>query len=139
MEDSEKRKEMLKAMRMEAAAASQNDGSTELETSMNTGHLSNPLAEASTHQQESYDKPRFDYYTDPMAAYSSFKRNKSPKQQYISSPSHQMSPPVPQFPPSVPGACFFYIVRLFLLVVLLIVSQCFCLSFHFVLYSCEGK
>ena len=115
MEDSEKRKEMLKAMRMEAAAAAaQNDGSTELGTSMNTSHLSNPLAEASTHQQESYDKPRFDYYTDPMAAYSSFKRNKSPKQQYISSPSHQVTPPAPQFPPSVPGDYFLYIVRLFL-------------------------
>lgn len=123
MEDSEKRKEMLKAMRMEAAAAAaENDGSTELGTSMNTSHLSNPLAEASIHQQESYDKPRFDYYTDPMAAYSSFKRNKSPKQQYISSPSHQMSPPVPQFPPSAPGACFLYVVSLFLFVILLIVN-----------------
>ncbi|ESQ54874.1 hypothetical protein EUTSA_v10025760mg [Eutrema salsugineum] len=102
MEDSEKRKQMLKAMRMEAAA--QDDGSTGPETSMNTSHLSNPLAETSTHQQESYETPRFDYYTDPMSAYSSFKRNKTPKQQHISSPSCQISPPVPPFPPSVPGS-----------------------------------
>ncbi|VVB07147.1 unnamed protein product [Arabis nemorensis] len=100
MEDSEKRKEMLKAMRMEAtAAASQND-----DGSMNTAHLSNPLAETSTDQQESYETPRFDYYTQPMSAYSSFKRNKTPKQQYISSPSHEIRSPVPQFPPSAPGS-----------------------------------
>uniref|UniRef100_A0A1J3FZI9 Protein SICKLE n=1 Tax=Noccaea caerulescens TaxID=107243 RepID=A0A1J3FZI9_NOCCA len=103
MEDSEKRKEMLKAMRMEAAA--QNDGSTGPETSMNTAHLSNPLAETSSHQQESYETPRFDYYTDPMSAYSSFKRNKTaPQQQYISSPSYQASSPAPQFPPSLAGS-----------------------------------
>lgn len=105
MEDSEKRKELLKAMRMEAAAQN-NDDSTGPETSMNTAHLSNPLAETSTQQQESYDPQRFDYYTDPMSAYSSFKKNKTPKQQYTSSPSYQISSPVPRFPPSVPGACF---------------------------------
>lgn len=105
MEDSEKRKQMLKAMRMEAAA--QNDGSTGPETSTNTAHLSNPLAETSNHQQESYETPRFDYYTDPMSAYSSFKRNKTaPQQQYMSSPSYQASSPAPQFPPSLPGASF---------------------------------
>ncbi|EOA18442.1 hypothetical protein CARUB_v10006986mg [Capsella rubella] len=103
MEDSEKRKQMLKAMRMEAAAQN-DDGSTGLETSGDTAHLSNPLAETSTHQQDSCETPRFDYYTDPMSAYSSFKRNKTPKQQYVSSPHHQTSSPVPppQFPPSVP-------------------------------------
>ncbi|XP_023634676.1 protein SICKLE [Capsella rubella] len=105
MEDSEKRKQMLKAMRMEAAAQN-DDGSTGLETSGDTAHLSNPLAETSTHQQDSCETPRFDYYTDPMSAYSSFKRNKTPKQQYVSSPHHQTSSPVPppQFPPSVPGS-----------------------------------
>ncbi|KAG7546323.1 hypothetical protein ISN44_As12g017020 [Arabidopsis suecica] len=104
MEDSEKRKQMLKAMRMEAAAQNDNDDSTTgPETSMSTGHLSNPLAETSTHHQDSFETSRFDYYTDPMSAYSSFKKNKTPKQQYISSPSHQASSPVPpQFPPSVP-------------------------------------
>ena len=105
MENSEKRKQMLKAMRMEAAA--QNDGSTEPETSVNMGHLSNPLAETSTQQQESCEAPRFDYYTDPMSAYSSFKRNKTSKQQDISSPGYQMSPPVPHFPQSVQDTCFF--------------------------------
>ncbi|CAA7037330.1 unnamed protein product [Microthlaspi erraticum] len=95
---------MLKAMRMEAAA--QNDGSTGPETSMNTAHLSNPLAETSSHQQESYETPRFDYYTDPMSAYSSFKRNKTaPQQPYISSPpSYQASSPAPQFQPPAPGS-----------------------------------
>ncbi|KAG7617173.1 unnamed protein product [Arabidopsis thaliana] len=103
MEDSEKRKQMLKAMRMEAAAQNDDDATTGTETSMSTGHLSNPLAETSNHQQDSFETQRFDYYTDPMAAYSSFKKNKTPKQQYISSPSHQGSSPVPpQFPPSVP-------------------------------------
>ncbi|KAL1222509.1 Protein SICKLE [Cardamine amara subsp. amara] len=103
MEDSEKRKEMLKAMRMEAAAQN-NDDSTGPETSMNPSHLSNPLADTSTQQQESCETPRFDYYTDPMSAYSSFKKNKTPKQQYSSSPSHQISSPLPHFPPSVPGS-----------------------------------
>ncbi|CAN8325782.1 unnamed protein product [Cochlearia groenlandica] len=103
MEDSEKRKEMLKAMRMEAAA--HDDGSTGPEaSSMNTSLLSNPLAETSSHQQESYETQRFDYYTDPMSAYSSFKRNnKTPKQQHISSPSNQASSPVQHLPQSVPG------------------------------------
>lgn len=105
MDDSEKRKQILKAMRMEATA--QNDCSEGSETSMNTGHLSNPLAEASTHQQESCEAPRFDYYTDPMSAYSSFKRNNTSKQEHISFPGNQMSPPARQLPPSVPGACFF--------------------------------
>ncbi|KAF3596141.1 hypothetical protein DY000_02027243 [Brassica cretica] len=102
MDDSEKRKQILKAMRMEAAA--QNDCSEGSETSMNTGHLSNPLAEASTHQQESCEAPRFDYYTDPMSAYSSFKRNNTSKQEHISFPGNQMSPPAHQLPPSVPGS-----------------------------------
>ncbi|CAF2027773.1 unnamed protein product [Brassica napus] len=103
MDDSEKRKQILKAMRMEATA--QNDCSEGSETSMNTGHLSNPLAEASTHQQESCEAPRFDYYTDPMSAYSSFKRNNTSKQEHISFPGNQMSPPAHQLPPSVPGTC----------------------------------
>ncbi|KAL0738907.1 hypothetical protein Bca4012_015117 [Brassica carinata] len=38
---------MLKSMRMEAAAA-EDDGSTGLDPSMSTGHLSNPLAEATS-------------------------------------------------------------------------------------------
>lgn len=132
MEDSEKRKEMLKAMRMEAtAAASQNDGSTSLETSMNTGHLSNPLAETFTDQQESYETPRFDYYTQPMSAYSSFKRNKTPKQQYISSPSHEIHSPVPQFPPSAPGT------PLFLAAIFLIVKYLSCFRYIGLIYLCS--
>ncbi|CAN6914463.1 unnamed protein product [Brassica oleracea] len=39
-----------------------------------------------------------------MSAYSSFKRNNTSKQEHISSPGNQMSPPARQLPPSVPGS-----------------------------------
>ncbi|GKV19889.1 hypothetical protein SLEP1_g30086 [Rubroshorea leprosula] len=65
MEESVKRKERLKAMRSEAALADvvPNDSET-------SGHLSNPLIETSSVQEEFRATSRFDYYTDPMAAFS---------------------------------------------------------------------
>ncbi|XP_031129025.1 protein SICKLE isoform X2 [Ipomoea triloba] len=71
MEESEKRRERLKAMRQEAAQAGTQD---EVENSMD---LANPLIESQTAQPgiaEPYSRPRFDFYTDPMAAYSADKR-----------------------------------------------------------------
>ncbi|KAL4341614.1 hypothetical protein GQ457_08G013130 [Hibiscus cannabinus] len=69
MEESEKRKERLKAMRMEAEV------SNDVETSAMPGCLSNPLTEAPSVVQDDFGTtPRFDYYTDPMAAFSANKK-----------------------------------------------------------------
>ncbi|KAE8718307.1 Detected protein of confused Function [Hibiscus syriacus] len=69
MDESEKRKERLKAMRMEAEV------SNDVETSEMPGCLSNPLIETpSTMQDDFGEAPRFDYYTDPMAAFSANKK-----------------------------------------------------------------
>ncbi|KAL0325721.1 UNVERIFIED_CONTAM: protein SICKLE [Sesamum radiatum] len=70
MEESEKRRERLKAMRMEAARAGVN---TDSESSgLPSRGLSNPLIESETTSASplQYTSPRFDYYTDPMAAFS---------------------------------------------------------------------
>ncbi|XVE90527.1 hypothetical protein DITRI_Ditri20bG0085100 [Diplodiscus trichospermus] len=74
MEESEKRKERLKAMREEAAHAEVSDN---VETSAMPGCLSNPLNETSsslTLQDDFCTAARFDYYTDPMAAFSANKK-----------------------------------------------------------------
>ncbi|KAE8674650.1 Detected protein of confused Function [Hibiscus syriacus] len=70
MEESEKRKERLIVMRMEAQV------SNDLETSAMPGCLSNPLIETpSTMQDDFGGAPRFDYYTvHPMAAFSANKK-----------------------------------------------------------------
>ncbi|XP_030533857.1 protein SICKLE [Rhodamnia argentea] len=70
MEESEKRKERLRAMRMEAARAGSSDSP---EASAEAGCLANPLIETQTPQSQhgqSRASPRFDYYTDPMSAFS---------------------------------------------------------------------
>ncbi|XP_010530288.1 PREDICTED: uncharacterized protein LOC104806890 [Tarenaya hassleriana] len=97
MEDPAKRKERLRAMQTEAAQIN-----ASAETSMNPSQLSNPFAETSgplPSQEESYQTQRFDYYTDPLSAFSSNKRNKT--HQRIE--QHYSSSPVSQFPPSIPG------------------------------------
>lgn len=67
METSEKRKERLKAMRVEAEEAEACDNGS----SAVPGYLSNPLAEDNAAVQEEPCAPcRFGYYTDPMAAFS---------------------------------------------------------------------
>ncbi|KAK3027036.1 hypothetical protein RJ639_041191 [Escallonia herrerae] len=72
MEESAKRKERLVAMRMEAAQATVDSGAV-------FNSLSNPLIETSATrpvQEEPCVPQRFDFYTDPMAAFSGNKRNK---------------------------------------------------------------
>lgn len=73
MDESEQRRERLKAMRMEASqeATTYNDGSSHSAVS-----LSNPLLE-STANNDNQVQPfaqSFNYYTDPMAAYSGNKQ-----------------------------------------------------------------
>ncbi|OIW04318.1 hypothetical protein TanjilG_32510 [Lupinus angustifolius] len=71
MEDSEQRKKRLKEMRQQADLAQVSGGS---EGSGVPGLLSNPLIEAPS-TIPSRAAPRFDFYTDPMNAFSSNKRN----------------------------------------------------------------
>ncbi|XP_019056394.1 PREDICTED: uncharacterized protein LOC104799788 [Tarenaya hassleriana] len=92
MEDSAKRRELLQAMRAEFA---QTDASAE--TSTDTGHLSNPLAETPGTfliQETSYQTQGFDFYKDPISAFSSKKRNKNNGRTEL----------VSQFPLSIPGS-----------------------------------
>jgi hypothetical protein len=70
MEDSEQRKKRLKEMRLEADLAEDSG----VEGSGVPGFLSNPLAEASSTVLSTDSAPRFNYYTDPMNAFSSDKR-----------------------------------------------------------------
>ncbi|XP_059279607.1 protein SICKLE-like [Lycium ferocissimum] len=97
MEESEKRKERLKAIREEAAEAGDN---AEEQNSIVHG-LANPLIEspsASSGQDE--PRPRFDYYTDPMAAFSANnkKNNVSPHvSQSFNSPPRPMNAGSPAY------------------------------------------
>lgn len=105
MEDSEKRRDRLKAMRLQAdqTEASSNVASLAVPVS-----LSNPLLETSATMavQEESCAPRFDFYTDPMAAFSdSRKRSEAGnqiRQDYFTSPSNHGSP-MARFSPSLPG------------------------------------
>ncbi|GKV33563.1 hypothetical protein SLEP1_g42055 [Rubroshorea leprosula] len=67
MEESVRRKERLKAMHSEAALV---DVPNDVETSGVPGQLSNPMIETSSMQEEFLANSRFDFYTDPMAAFS---------------------------------------------------------------------
>ncbi|KAK9109038.1 hypothetical protein Sjap_017098 [Stephania japonica] len=82
MEESEKRRERLKAMRMEAAQA---NASHNVDTSTVPTQLSNPLIDSLATMENSSTHTRFDFYTDPMAAFSAGARN------------FDMSTPLPQF------------------------------------------
>ncbi|CAA3008635.1 Hypothetical predicted protein [Olea europaea subsp. europaea] len=99
MEESEKRRERLKAMRMEASRGGINNVP---ESSEIVSHgLSNPLIEGEIATTANYASPRFDYYTDPMAAFSANKRSsqvshQSPQQYYNTPPSSQVSHQSPQ-------------------------------------------
>ncbi|KAD6453187.1 hypothetical protein E3N88_07892 [Mikania micrantha] len=82
MEESAQRRERLKAMRMEA---SQEDAT--FNTDHSAVNLSNPLIESTTNSQ--ITSQSFNYYTNPMAAYSGNKRSQvSPQmtQDYSSTP-----------------------------------------------------
>lgn len=71
MEESEKRRERLKAMRMEASQ------SGDYIEAVGYGGLTNPLTDSPSGKVESnaMARPRFDYYTDPMSAFSANKRS----------------------------------------------------------------
>lgn len=95
MEESEKRRERLKAMRMEAA---QSDANNDVENSTQTRGLSNPLLETTASNQDSCPQ-RFGYYTDPLAAFSGNKRskvNQNIAQEHLTPPIQEktaMTPP----------------------------------------------
>ncbi|OWM67707.1 protein SICKLE [Punica granatum] len=81
MEESEKRKERLKVMRMDAARAQSLDNPEALP---GPSSLANPLIEMPgppSVQEESRAAPRFDYYTDPMSAFSANRRRNNPGSQ----------------------------------------------------------
>lgn len=90
MEESEKRRERLKAMRMEAA---QGDVNNDVKNFTESHGLSNPLIETSATHQESSAPQRFDYYTDPMSAFSGNKRSKVSQnisQEHFTPPSNNI-------------------------------------------------
>ncbi|XP_052190256.1 protein SICKLE-like [Diospyros lotus] len=104
MEESEKRRERLKAMRMEALQGGVNN---EVGNFGEPQQLSNPLIETSTTlplHANTNQPARFDYYTDPMSAFSTNKRrsmlNDENSQDYFTparpratpSPAHQFQP-----------------------------------------------
>ncbi|KAL3818766.1 hypothetical protein ACJIZ3_004671 [Penstemon smallii] len=99
-EESEKRRERIMAMRMEAA---QSGTSSDLDGSRSTSHgLCNPLIERETPVQ--YSSPRFDYYTDPMSAFSASKRrNDNPPQV---SPQFYNTPPRPVYSEMTPSPTY---------------------------------
>lgn len=105
MEESEKRRERLRAMRMEAAQANVGNYA---ETSL-PNHLSNPLVESSAamlEQSEPCTAPRFDYYTNPMAAFSATKKrgnfdNHGVSDNYV--PSHHNNSPATFVPSNFAG------------------------------------
>lgn len=66
MEDSEQRKKRLKEMRLQADRAQDSGG----EGSSTPSVLANPLAEDSSTVLSADTAPRFNYYTDPMNAFS---------------------------------------------------------------------
>lgn len=90
-------------MRVQADQAEVSGG---VEGSVVPGFLSNPLMEAPStmpSQDKSYAAPRFDYYTDPMSAFSSKRNNAStqaapdnfPPSKFGGSPMAQYSSPHP--------------------------------------------
>ncbi|KAL5996284.1 hypothetical protein ACLOJK_026360 [Asimina triloba] len=91
MEESEKRLERLKALRAEAAQA---QVSNTQNASTLPGSLSNPLLDPSILPPLAENSPvatRFDFYTDPMSAFSGNKRWNSDN---IRSPRAHFSPPI---------------------------------------------
>ncbi|KAL5559961.1 hypothetical protein UlMin_036172 [Ulmus minor] len=97
--ESEKRKDRLRAMRADAAQA---ENSTNVVTSAMPHHLLNPLLEnpaAMPLQEESRATARFDYYTDPMAAFSGNKRRNMSSDQVATG---HFTPQVNQFQGNCP-------------------------------------
>ncbi|KAI3464980.1 hypothetical protein Pfo_021643 [Paulownia fortunei] len=104
MEESEKRRERLKAMRMEAARAGVN---TDSESSgLASGGLSNPFIESENTSATplQYTSTRFDYYTDPMSAFSGSKRRHNISPQV--SQGHYNTPPRPAYQGMTPAPVY---------------------------------
>ncbi|XP_073145367.1 protein SICKLE-like [Henckelia pumila] len=106
MEESEKRRERLKAMRMQAAEADisiDSEGSGIVSRSLSNPLIENELAPSTAEQ---YSRPRFDYYTDPLSAFSADKRRSNFSHQvshgYSSMPPNTTSSPG-QRPTQAPG------------------------------------
>ncbi|KAJ9166461.1 hypothetical protein P3X46_021212 [Hevea brasiliensis] len=106
MEDSERRRERLKAMRTIAAQA---EASSNFENPAVSGFLANPLLEspaALPAQEESRAIPRFDFYTDPMAAFSANKKRSAAgnqAQQGYVTPTSDSGSPMARFSSPRPG------------------------------------
>lgn len=106
MEDAEKRSERLKVMRAVASAQAEtcNDN---VETSSVPGLLANPLLENPATQpalEELSATPRFDFYTDPSAAFSANRKRTATANQVARSltPPNNISS-MPQFSSPRPG------------------------------------
>lgn len=84
MEDSEQRKKRLKEMRLQADRAQDSGG----EGSGTPSALANPLAEAPSTVLSTDSAPRFNYYTDPMNAFSD-------KRSTVSVQNLPLPPPLP--------------------------------------------
>ncbi|KAL6179320.1 hypothetical protein ACLB2K_050836 [Fragaria x ananassa] len=99
METSEKRKERLRAMRLEAEA-SHNDTTADV-----PGYLSNPLADGNVAQEEPCAPSRFGFYTDPMAGFSADTKRCKGDHFALNSFKHSDAGglPVPRLPPPLSG------------------------------------
>lgn len=97
MEDSEQRRKRLKEMRLQADLAEDSAGG---EGSGTQGILSNPLAEAPSIMLPSDSAPRFNYYTDPMNAFSSDKRSSDS----VRAQAPEYLPPPPPLPLNFRGS-----------------------------------
>ena len=95
MEESEKRRERLRAMRAEAAEADSHGNS--ITPPLPTSGLTNPLTEIPS-QEGPRSAPRFDFYTDPMSAFSDDKRRIG----HFAPPVVNNTSPVLRFPPPPP-------------------------------------
>ena len=108
VEESEKRRESLRAMQAEAAQA---ENSNDIETTpAMPGYLSDPLIETSAatpSQEASRATSRFDFYTDPVSAFSANK-NRSMTSDHTSpdcyTPPFNSGSTMLRFPTPVPGS-----------------------------------
>ncbi|XP_008811621.2 protein SICKLE-like [Phoenix dactylifera] len=94
MEDSAKRRGRFQAMRLEAEAASSFqslDSSSSLPSSLHSPQLANPLLYPPPVAESSPPAPRFDYYTNPMSAFSGAQNRGGPGA--YSSPTPPLSSP----------------------------------------------
>ncbi|KAJ4848638.1 hypothetical protein Tsubulata_035519 [Turnera subulata] len=95
MEDSDLRKQRLNAMRAMAAHNETSSSSTNSGTFAAPPFLANPLLDNPPMQDHLRATQRFDFYTDPMAAFSGDRKSSSMAQDYSAPPSN-VGPPVPR-------------------------------------------